>query len=600
MGKLLIGPIETKTPFFIPSPEPLVRLAQLSSLDVASSSTSKSSSTTDKDDYKLLPGHRMALLKQKQQIDRGQKVLESYAMTALEKDYHGDPKAFINGEQEKYKNGQGYYAMKEGLLAAENLYKTNYSTAKQEYDIWEKSNSKMMENGADGLYFLDPKTNSRVRSNVKDGEAQFFKNIDWINYQTQRLGIDTNGVLERGVWPSTFAPGQFQKEFIQLAQLGAWNPQTKELTVNGRTIVVKSNSESLSKLPEAVNSLLSQRGKADLLNEFYQFKDSNTLTKDEAKGLTKAEQDEKLFSLFVANKLDAGINLLERTSRIDREGSGGSGSSSDKAEALGPIGNWVAKNPTAVRKRDWELTYDNSGNLIWDKTSTKLNQITPFDTKWVNGANENYYQRILRGQGVKPETMGDYFWANDGTPNSMNVFKGTKSYILSIENFQENRTPMSEIVMNDGKPENGYGLSTVKKRADYLKNGKFTGDIQKRAELEHNQIENTIVVRVAVDSDDVDKVLEKMRTVALKGSKKGKIDIDNLSSSDLETMSLGADKDSKRDYKILTVELPAGDMRWFEEKSLSAPVTKAAASTNQYIVDDYNNDLNSSFYTVTE
>ena len=173
MGKMPIGPIKTQGQYYVPSPEPLEKLGNTLAMSAAYSLYGGSALSEDeptsgkksgsKEDYgNILPSYELALRQQKRGIDYKAKAIKQSAMDALKNEYHGDVKKFLEGEQLKYKNGEGYYAQKEQLLALEDIYATNKTTAILETDKFKAAEKAMTDNSAEGLYYIDPATGARV------------------------------------------------------------------------------------------------------------------------------------------------------------------------------------------------------------------------------------------------------------------------------------------------------------------------------------------------------------------------------------------------------------------------------------------------------
>jgi len=601
----MIGAVKTATPTFIPSPEPLSRLAQMSAMLSSSSRRASSASgghTTEKE-IKALQGHKTALLDQKMQIDKMEQYVQSYAQNAIKNKYNGDASKFIKEESKLYKDGQGFYAMRDMVLKMDNQYKVNVTTAEQELEKFTSSYKQAEDNNAFGVYYTDPNTNARVlKGRDANDKPIFYTNLDWLNEKSRTLGINSKGELERDIFPSTFKPGGFSTKLLDLAKLGAWNPETNDFKSGDQTIRITSNSRSLKHLGPAVENLLSETEKKDMWNEFYQW--NYELKDSEKKGLSKSEQEDERLGMFLASKINPSINLLERmeTTFMNSDGTRSKSGSGGSAEPVGPILGYYGARPEQVRLKDRELVWDGD---FYGYAKTNLTQNKYISPSLMKPINDAYYTDIQNNRGLDIENTGDYFWTADGVPNDMNVFKGVGAKLFSIQSFGENRKPM----VNSQKDKNDnvistYDVPSVDRIAKQLEIGnRLNGyaplqDPYKSAQNTYAERDKTMTVQVAIPDTQVSGVLERLKTFKTEGNSggKGKFAYGQISKQTLKGKDVMIGDVA---YWILPIEVNAKNIDF---SAMDATVyqqmnAKSIESTNMHEVESRDSNFQNDFQT---
>jgi len=300
----MIGAIKTATPTFIPSPEPISGLAKMSGM-LASAGT-RTAKAEKKDDKlpDLLPEAERAIRRQRQQINTGEANLKAYAMNSIKTEYHGDPKKFIAGEQEKYKkDGSGFYGKREDLLILDNKNTRNIAAGKQDYKAWEKSATNLDANQTEGDYYYDANGSRVQRGKTHDNKPVYYKNQEWLDYQSENLGIDEKtGLLNRGNFTSTFKSGALEKEVFDMVKMGAENPDISQaMGGDGNLYTTKTNLGILGDknrpgLAANIKNGLSRQAKTELRNQFDLLYDNIELTENTPSYTTLRESFNKVSS----------------------------------------------------------------------------------------------------------------------------------------------------------------------------------------------------------------------------------------------------------------------------------------------------------------
>jgi hypothetical protein len=553
MGKIMIGPIQPRSGTFLPTPEPLFRMAQLSAMSGAGSGSGKRSGKADPilNDHKLMPGYKKALLRQRDQLDSGESMLQSYAMNVIEKEYHGDHKKFIAGESKKAQNGEGYFAMREELLALDNTYRTNYTSARQESEKYFQAYKTADDTKTLGDIYLDANTNSPVTKGTDaDGNPRYFTNRDWMNYKAASLGINEDGLLERDVWPQTFKSGAFQKEVMDLLKTGAANEQLSQyMKSDGNLYTEKTNYNILGDpdLASNVMNLLTPEAQKDLLIQFYNYNSTQDVNKEATKGLTKQQQAIANYNLFIMDRINPGVKLLKRYSetRSSGKGTGSASGSGTTDKPMGPMLAYMSKLGNS-RKRTSELTYNESGDLIHEPNNN-LTEMVPIDPKLTKASDDAFYEGFINGHGVRPGTYGDYFYSSNGVPNSMKVFNGKRAAIISMGNLKENRVPTADNGLD------AYGKGSIVYNLPDRKSRESAGRVFTREAI------------VAVHKDDLKKVMKEMKDLDMTG----KVKKATLQYGVMPEPERMLDREGKEtDYYTIPIELAGGDWGTFDPQSM--------------------------------
>jgi len=495
----------------------------------------------------------------------------------MDKEYNHNASKFIEGESKKAKDGEGYFAQKEEILKLDDLYRLNINIGKQEKKDHDKFKTNITDNNTQGNFYYDANTGSRVlRGKAQDNRDIYYTNTDWANHLDQSLALDENGVLQKGLYNSTYATGALEKETLSLIGLAASSPEvSKQIYGDGSYFQDETNRGTLRDekknsyfgLAGNVVSLYSKQAQNELRNESDAYADNHVLNPDMAKGKSKDEQRSLLKQIFVMSKINPAAHLMERYSqviggKVSNNNGGGSGSS-DKPQ--GPIAAFLSKDPTLSMTRDKELRYNEGGYLI-QEPNTKLLQIKPLNESLKKSTNDAYYESIYSNRGSRVTDFGKYFWDQNGVPNNMDIFRGKDVYVYSVNTYKTNHKPVAVPGTDaDGNPKEDYVIPST------TINGKKFDETP----------EYTQVVTVAIHKDDIG-VLKNIKSID-----KGKIVPGALSKSNIgnkgEHLSIGP-KGSETDYYLMDIEVPIG-AGWTNDSNIFLPNNSVNSNKDaEYVV----------------
>lgn len=600
----MIGPIQSQTQTFLPSPEPLSSLAKLSGMLATSQqkSASKHTAGTASTYKNMMPGQLTALLAQRDALDQRESTLQSYAVKVFRDEYHGDKQAFLEGETAKAKDGVGFFAEREAILALDRQHQVNIEAAHQDFQKQKAFDTSLKDYGTAGQFFYDPETDQRIQGKHDDGKPFLYTNAGWSTAQSQRLGIGADGNLERAVFGTTRKTGTFQTELLALAEKGAVNPEKGQFVgKDGKMYNVISNKGTLNEttLVNAMDGLLSPEAKKDMRIQYDMYRTTVSPDAEELKGKSAAEKETFLKAAFMGMTIFPTLGLMQRYSQALTKTTKGSGKGSGD-EGKGFIESYADKTPGSFMQGPPELTYDASGNLIYDAL-TPLRQMKTIDSKWLAGTNKSYRDKIYSQQGIPIASTGPYFYAEDGTPNSTNIFAGTRSFIYSVSSFQESRKPLTEIYMEGSEAKRGYKLPTPARiMEEYnanLQNKKMkrTMTYKQAQEYYQTQREDVAVGLIAVHEDDMKTVRKRLRTLDMT-DEKGKISVGVTSKKAYQRMKY-IDQGNEKDmpYYLIPVQFLPGNLPSYENTLFKTQLMQNMNATDTYVIDSEEQQANSFF-----
>ena len=263
-------PSTTKIP--IPDPTALGLLAYSSPGSTAHSSSSQ------KSNIKLegLPVQERQIRQLNRKIDIEKQNLAAYAREKFTDEYHGDASAFIKGEQQK--GEQGYFGMRQNVLAMEDLFLTNVSQAKRAKTAFEKAwTSAENDKALDQQWYddygkrrtLDEKGNIISEGNEGDKKSGYFTVGQWIKMgELAPLGAKT-GLVEPYDYGMHYKQGTANENIDKMINLAKDGMREQLQSYSDGTIgTTADNTVALGSVPETARKDLGRQDLTELRDNF--------------------------------------------------------------------------------------------------------------------------------------------------------------------------------------------------------------------------------------------------------------------------------------------------------------------------------------------
>jgi len=455
MGKLLLGPIQSRTPYFIPGPEGLASILEMTAKTGAmgySSMLRRSGRTSDDDDKRLkgLPGHQQALYQQQQMLDIAEQNLKYEAVDALQNKYGNDIRAFL--QNESIENG-GLLAKKEQLLTLRNQWKNNTYQAEEYQKKYDKAYDAMVNNNASDRYAVDSSNpDTRLSYKDDDGNIHYYTNAQYMDLLSSGLGVDKNGNLQVSSIPDIIKGGDFDK-YIREASKDAAAGMKERLIDAGNSVT--SNNESLSKVANLVLGNMPNMPidvKKDMNQEYWNWrsksnfddnklveylKDQNITPDTPVDKMTASQKEQWKKVMWLHGQVDNTTGIFKKYSiSIDKNGtgSGGNGSGSDKP--LGPISGFISGRQKG-QKRSPVYTLGKGGMMRTANYNT-LNESLPIGPQYTSKVNADLHERLIYGNPMKADIFDNgngYWFTPDGIPNDMSLLSRSGAVIMGMTGY---------------------------------------------------------------------------------------------------------------------------------------------------------------------